>query len=350
MYLIAETKDYDSRKQQLEKNIYILTSLIQESVMTYLYYEAGYLAEIEQQMFRNTLLIMMGLSFIVILLIGFVLRRAFRFVEDITQPISKLCDHVSKVGQGQFNITSVMSTDYEIAHLDEGIQQMAKQIEKLLISVKEEETLQHKTELQLLQAQINPHFLYNTLDTIIWMVESGDNEVAIQMLTHLSTFFRTALSKGEDIISLEEEMAHTKSYLEIQQVRYRDILQYEMDWSKVLSTIRLPKLTLQPLVENALYHGIKEKRSIGHIKIYCSDLGENVRIVVEDDGVGIMPHQLKQIQASLEGDGKVGFGMAAVQRRLKLYFGSPYGMVVSSSNQEGVCITILIPKNIELNE
>lgn len=108
MYLIAETKDYEGRKQPLEKNIYILTSLIQESMMSYLYYEVGYLAQIEQQMFRNTLLIIVGLSFIFILLIALALQRAFRFVEDITQSISKLCNHVSQVGQGQFNITSVM--------------------------------------------------------------------------------------------------------------------------------------------------------------------------------------------------------------------------------------------------
>ena len=218
---------------------------------------------------------------------------------------------------------------------------MAGRIEKLLINVKEEEKLQHKTQLQLLQAQVNPHFLYNTLDTIIWLVESDKNEQAIKMLGSLSVFFRTALSKGNDIIRLEDEVAHTRSYLEIQQSRYRDIMDYEINLPDDMKEIMVPKLMIQPLAENALYHGVKEKRGKSKIIINCEKIKDDeVLITVKDNGIGMTPERLEEIKKSVDGLSKEGFGLNAVNDRIKLYFGDEYGISIESEYGEGTTVKV----------
>ena len=177
--------------------------------------------------------------------------------------MTEILGNVKEVGRGNFGISKVESDSVEMEELDEGIRKMAKRIQILLDNVKKEEEMQHLTQLQLLQAQVNPHFLYNTLDTIIWLIEGGMPEDAVDMISNLSVFFRTSLSKGKDIIPLSEEQRHTVSYLEIQQSRYRDILEFEIHIPEEYRSLMVPKLTLQPLAENALYHGIKNKRGGG---------------------------------------------------------------------------------------
>ena len=278
-----------------------------------------------------------------LLVVVAVLKRSFYFSRGITQPISSLCENVRLIGEGQFQVDAVEINDYEIAELDTGIRKMAQRISCLLKDVKQEEMLHHKMELQLLQAQINPHFLYNTLDTIVWLVECGMNDEAVKMLGDLSVFFRTMLSKGEDIISLKEEVTHTRSYLDIQQVRYRDILDFEITLPKELEKVCLPKLTLQPLAENALYHGVKEKRGKSTIWITCRLEGETVVIQVRDNGIGIAKERLEELKAALNSRKRIGFGMSAVQERLRLFFGEPYGMSVCSEYGKGTCVEICIP-------
>lgn len=348
MYTLEATTDYDSRQLQLENNIYVLTKLIQGKMMDYIYYEAGYMAEVEKRMTRDLVILMTALTICTGGVVTLLLYRSFRFSDGITKPISALCENVRQVGHGDFTIPAVESDDYEIAHLNAGIQKMAGRIKRLLTDVKEEENLQHKTQLQLLQAQVNPHFLYNTLDNIVWLVESGKSDGAIKMLSDLSVFFRTALSKGNDVIRLEEEIMHTKSYLDIQHVRYLDIMDYSIVLPSQLQKVMIPKLTLQPLAENALYHGVKEKRGKSRITIICKEAGENVLITVTDDGIGIQPKRLKEIQESLDSGQRVGFGVAAVQERIKLYFGNEYGMQIESEYGKGTKVEILIPKENEL--
>ena len=232
----------------------------------------------------------------------------------------------------------------EVKNLDQGIQKMARRIQTLLENVKEEERKQHMTQLELLQAQVSPHFLYNTLDTIVWMVEADMHDEAIEMLTHLSMFFRTALSKGEDVISLFDEVLHTKSYLEIQQIRYSDILEYSINLPEEFEMISLPKLTLQPLVENALYHGVKEKRGQSKITITFDDAGDDIIIQVLDDGIGMKEERLQEVKEGLKQNNNVGFGLAAVQGRLVLYFGAGYGIDIWSKYGEGTRIRVRIPK------
>lgn len=349
MRAIEATKGYDSRQTQLTNNIYVLTELAQKAMGDYIYYEAGYLKQVEDDMFVRILTVGVLLGIIVVLVVAFVLKKSFRLAKEITDPIASLSENVRKVGYGDFRIQSVETNVIEVKNLNQGVQKMARRIETLLQNVQEEERKQHMIQLELLQAQVSPHFLYNTLDTIVWMVEADMHDEAIEMLTHLSVFFRTVLSKGEDVISLGDEVLHTRSYLEIQQIRYSDILDYSIDLPEGFSDIRLPKMTLQPIVENALYHGVKEKRGKSSIRIFFEDNGEDIVMQVKDDGIGMTQERLAEVQEGLRKKEGVGFGMSAVEERLKLYYGEKYGIDISSKYNEWTVVCMRIPKNFNFS-
>jgi two-component system sensor histidine kinase YesM len=214
--------------------------------------------------------------------------------------------------------------------------------------VKEQENLK-KAELRALQAQINPHFLYNTLDAIIWLAESNRTNDVVQIVRALSSFFRIALSKGKEWILIRDEIEHVRSYLTIQKMRYRDILDYRIEVDPALSGATLLKLTLQPLVENALYHGIKNKRNGGTIRVVGQlRAPDAIYIEVSDDGVGMTPEKLAEVRASLQTESialveDAGFGIQNVNTRLKLYYGRQYGLTVESEYQQGTRISLTIP-------
>jgi two-component system sensor histidine kinase YesM len=195
----------------------------------------------------------------------------------------------------------------------------------------------------LLQAQTNPHFLYNTMDTIIWLIESGEISEAVTMVSSLSNYFRFSLSRGQNVITIAEEEQHIRSYLEIQQIRYRDLMDYEINIPDELKDFILPKLTLQPLVENALYHGIKIRRRKGFIRV--SGRLENERLILEvaDDGSGMTPERLDEVRASLVDGRREGFGMRTVHQRIQILFGSEYGLSVESEPDTGTRIIVTLP-------
>jgi two-component system sensor histidine kinase YesM len=203
----------------------------------------------------------------------------------------------------------------------------------------------------VLQAQINPHFLYNTLDAIIWMAEAKRTDQVVDLVAALSRFFRITLSKGKDWITVRDEIAHIESYLAIQKMRYRDILDYRIDMPDDMRSGEMLKLTLQPLVENALYHGIKNKRAGGVIVVRGRWLdGDLLQIAVEDDGIGMPPERLAQIQALLraepgaELDGEDGYGITNVNQRIKLYYGPDYGLAIESEYRHGTRVSLIIPR------
>ena len=226
---------------------------------------------------------------------------------------------------------------------------MIGRIRELLdAKVKEQENLK-KAELRALQAQINPHFLYNTLDTIIWMAEAKKTDQVIEIVSALSSFFRISLSKGRDWITIGEEVERVRSYLTIQKMRYRDILDYRIEVDEGVVDDTILKLILQPLVENALYHGIKNKRQGGTITIRAKQNNENeVLLQVEDNGIGFTPDKLAQLQAELDDDsGEIklesGFAIGNVNKRIRLYYGKQYGLSVDSEYNTGTCATLVIP-------
>ena len=187
-----------------------------------------------------------------------------------------------------------------MAELAASFNKMAGSMQSLIDKVKEDERKMRKADLRLLQEQIQPHFLYNTLDTIVWLIESNEPDEAVTMVVTLSDFFREILSKGKEFISIKEEEKHISSYLQIQEMRYRDILEYDIQLDQVIYKYQILKLTLQPVVENALYHGIKYKRAKGCIHIHGEKEGDIIRLTVRDDGVGMDEDELEQLRQQIE--------------------------------------------------
>lgn len=347
IYQIEETDSYDERQQQLENNIYVLTDMIQEYMYTYLYYEAVQLDALQEQMTGR-----LYLEISLILLLAFVLllvmvRKTLRFGRSITEPIGDLCNRVQAISNGDLTVqVPIEAQEYEIQTLSNGFEQMVEQLNHLIEQNRQEQVSLRSAELALLQAQINPHFLYNTLDTIIWLIETEKNDQAVEMVTSLSGYFRSSLSKGRDIITLREEEQHVRSYLEIQQVRYKDILDYRISIDAKLYQYEIPKLTLQPLVENALYHGIKLKRGLGIITVTGEEDGDDICLTVSDNGAGMDLYRLQQVRDAMEHGVRVGFGLVTVHERLQLLFGQEYGLTVSSRRGEGTVVNVRIPKRV----
>ncbi|QMV43187.1 sensor histidine kinase [Cohnella cholangitidis] len=294
----------------------------------------------------------------VVLSIVFTITLYFFITSRLTRPIQLLKSKMRQAASGYLDAKVKPSGQDEIADLGTSFNTMIEKIKMLLEqSIREQEHIQ-KAELRTLQAQINPHFLYNTLDSIVWMAEAGKNEQVIQLVQALSRFFRISLNKGRDWISIKIELDHVQNYLIIQKMRYRDILDYEVNVSPELQVYPILKMTLQPLVENALYHGIKNKRGKGLIRIGAYvDQVQDIVLFVEDNGIGMNSERLDAVRAQLDQpremlpdeadieDGKNGgFGLQNVHQRLRLYFGERYGLRIDSEEHKGTCIYVRIPK------
>ncbi len=213
--------------------------------------------------------------------------------------------------------------------------------------VKKEQKQLRKAEFDLLQAQINPHFLYNTLDAIVWSAESGNQKQVVSMVGNLSDFFRLSLNKGKEMVLVSEELNHVRSYLEIQQIRYQDIMKFNINVPESLNGFKIPKLTIQPVVENALYHGIKNRRGGGTIEVFGRNKEEYFEIVVKDNGIGMTEERLADVRRAIEegtNDRTVVYGLYNVNERIKLHFGEGYGIKIDSKYDEGTMVSIRLPK------
>lgn len=276
-------------------------------------------------------------------------KRMERFVR---QPIKQL-EHVAGVmAAGNLQARVPPTNVSELESLTEGINIMADRLESLIEQNRREQDNLRKAELRTLQAQINPHFLYNTLDTIIWQAEAGYSDRVISLTRSMSDFFRISLSSGEDWIPVSQEVKHLAGYLSIQQMRYRDILTWEINVDESLSEFYVLKLLLQPLVENALYHGIKFKRGGGHIEVSGKRDGEHMIFSVADTGKGMSPDRLEEVRASMrEGkptrstayvSGSSGFGMSNVDQRIRLYYNQSDGLEIESG-EGGTIVSLRVP-------
>lgn len=289
----------------------------------------------------------------VLLSIIFTITLHFFITARLTRPVRLLQSKMRLAASGYLEVKVKPSGQDEIADLGISFNSMLENIKGLLDnSIKEQEQIQ-KANLRALQAQINPHFLYNTLDSIIWMAEAGKNERVIQLVQALSRFFRISLNKGRDWITLKDELEHVRSYLIIQQMRYRDILEYEINVPESLHGFSILKMSLQPIVENALYHGIKNKRGKGFIRIFAEAKDEDLlHLIIEDNGIGMSEPKLNQLRKQLyaqltpeETGTEVsgGFGLHNVHQRIRLYYGKAYGVEVNSIDGQGTQVTIHIP-------
>ena len=344
IYQLRDADSYDQRQSQLENNIYVLTALIQEYMYNYLYCEAVQLNAIQAQTTRQLTAEYFIIAVLTGLLVVFLIRRTIRLGRSITGPITDLCARVEGVDSGDLTEREpIRAETYEIRTLSEGFEQMVGRLNRQIQETAHNQERLRRTELALIQAQVNPHFLYNTMDTIIWLIEAGKTQEAVEMVSNLSSFFRNSLSQGRDVITLREEEAHVRSYLEIQQARYKDIMRYTINLAPELKGTLIPKLTLQPLVENALYHGVKLKRGLGHIYVIGRSEGDDILLQVTDDGVGMEPERLEELTRALEQGDRVGFGLSTVHERVRLFFGPPYGLSISSQPGVGTTISVRIP-------
>ncbi len=213
----------------------------------------------------------------------------------------------------------------------------------IIKGVMEEHKQRQMLEYKVLQAQITPHFLYNTLDAIIWAAEAADSDAVITLVAALSTFFRTSLSGGVDLVPVANELEHIESYLTIQQTRYSDILTWEIQADEELKSMVIPKLLLQPLVENSIYHGIKNTRDRGKITVTVKKEDGRARFTVTDNGTGMTEERLTELRRDIENyTGEKGFGLFNVNRRLKLYYATNGGVEIESDYGGGARVSFAV--------
>ena len=345
---VEEGGHYDENMEMLDMNIRTLTSLIQGDVQQYIYDEATNMEMLRREVASGLLTTIRVLVILLIAIILFIYIMSNRLSKTITTPVTELVDMTEKFAGGDFTVSYHPESHDEMEILAESFNSMVKEIETLVEDIHKEQENAKDAELRLLQEQINPHFLYNTLDAIIWMTEAGENKKAIQMTQDLSTFFRVSLSKGASQITIENEREHVKSYLKIQRFRYQDILDYKIDFDDDILGYHIQKLTLQPIVENAIYHGIKNKRGKGMIQVSGKLEGNDVVFRIEDDGIGMTDEELSHLRGIISGriteDEQAGFGMANVQKRLVKNYGASYGIQVESEYMKGTVVTVRIPK------
>ncbi|MGM0882371.1 MAG: cache domain-containing sensor histidine kinase [Bacillota bacterium] len=294
---------------------------------------------------RSMSKLLIALALIVILLSSLVSRR-------ISRPIKQLEFSMKSVERGDFDMAVSSEGPLEIKHLADRFNIMISTIKQLMNRIVTEQESKRKYELEALQAQINPHFLYNTLNTVVRMVGMNKNEEVIKTITSLSKLFRISLGKGKSLILIADELEHARNYLVIQQMRFKNKFDYSFDiQEEALSYVTL-KLIIQPLIENALMHGIEPSVDKGHIAISVRLDGSDVVIQVKDDGLGMTEDQLKKVlTGTIESSKGSGVGIMNVQDRIRLYFGNPYGLHFESELEVGTTITIrfpaLLPEQIE---
>lgn len=343
---MAEGNLYEENMEIWENDVQIVTTLVRDEISQYTYYEIQGIqkSKDDYQKFYTWML-----RFCLIALVGVVVAvgiMSYLIPLSITRPFKELSQVTDEIAKGNLSVRANVNTGVEATALSNSMNTMIDKINELLEQVTTEQIRLRKAEFELLQAQINPHFLYNTLDAIIWLAEAGEQKRVVGMVRNLSDFFRTSLNQGKDINSIKEEMLHVKSYLEIQHVRYQDILSYDIEVPEALYIYSIPKITIQPLVENALYHGIKNKRGMGHISIRGEAGEKDFTITVTDDGIGIDEMRLRQVQSGIQNKvltGKDFYGLYNVCERIRLNFGEEYGIFIESVYGEGTSVRVILP-------
>ncbi|RUT36016.1 sensor histidine kinase [Paenibacillus zeisoli] len=280
------------------------------------------------------LLVMLGIVLIVSVFVSY----------RIAKPLRNLERSVKKVEDGDFATIIDVSGAYEVEQLSKRFNLMIRRIRELMDQIILEQEAKRKGELEVLQAQINPHFLYNTLNSVTRMAEMGRKEEVVTTITSLSKFFRISLSKGNNIISVQDELEHVRNYLIIQKIRFKNKFQYEIEAQDEALNCMTLKLILQPLVENAIHHGIEMMVDEGFIGIYSWIEDECLFIRVTDNGVGMSEEVLRGVLTgrSRQESGS-GVGVRNVHERISLYYGTPYGLTFESELEEGTTVTVRLP-------
>lgn len=291
---------------------------------------------------NQALLTVVGLGIVAIistiLIASFVARK-------ITDPLTKLDNAIIDFQHGNYTTKVAIEGQKEVKIVSQGFNDMIDEIQRLMDEVVKEQEGKRHTEISVLQNQINPHFLYNTLDCIIWLAEKKRNDDLVSTVNALSTYFRVSLSKGKQFIPISEELKHIESYMLIQTMRYNDIFEYTITCEAQLEKLKIMKLLLQPLVENAIYHGIDKDEDDGYIHVNIYEQNENVFLSVTNNGYGISASKIQEIYKGMEeGNAKGSIGMKNVYQRIKLFYGDQARIHIESELDESTTISIIIAK------
>lgn len=276
---------------------------------------------------------------------------SYRLALGICEPINSLAQSFSRAAEsGEMHTVSNPDGSYEINLLYDCFNNLASHMQALILHINQEQEEKSNYQFQLIQAQIKPHFLYNTLMTIKSLIDLDMEDTAGECIYAMSSFYRLSLNRGNDILSVRDEIELSQQYMYIQKLRYIDRLDYVFDIPPSLHDCLIPKMTIQPLLENAIYHGVKEKAGRGVVEVIGKDLGDAMTFSIYDNGTGIDPESLEQLRAYLASDigdttpRNASFGMYSVNRRIHLLYGSQYGLRVDSAAGEYTIITLNLPK------
>lgn len=283
--------------------------------------------------------------FVVSLSIFLLVFVNLRLSEWITAPMKKLDLAVRQLEKGAETADFDVDGPYEVEHLSHSVQSMVSTMRHLMDDVIQQEEEKRRSELDVLQSQINPHFLYNTLDSVVWMTENGRTQEAVVMLTALARFFRISLSKGSNIIPIGDELEHARNYLTIQKMRYKNKFSVDISAEPGIEKLYTIKLIVQPILENAIYHGMEYADGDGEIHIRAFREGENAVIEVEDNGPGMSDETVQQLLkpgrcSKAKGS---GIGLRNVHQRIRLTFGAAYGLSIRSEPDNGTVVRICLP-------
>lgn len=350
--LLGFQMQHNARVDENEKlldEIRGVAALISDILQDFIVLEIESAAETNERM-KNTALIMTLFQILMSALVTLFAVLAQRSVSrSISNPIQTLETMSTSIAEGDLSVRAELPNVVELDNLTSNLNFMAGRINDLIKANIQEQKNKQKSEMKALQAQITPHFLYNTFDTIIWLAEGRQYDKVISITRAFSNFFRISLNRGKDWVNVEEEFEHVRSYLTIQKIRYRDILDYRVDCQAEMTGKTVLNLLLQPLVENALYHGIKNKRGKGFLSVRGWMEGSLLWFSVEDDGVGMSPERLADIMSQLsgptdpEGLSQV-YGLYNVNKRLELFYGKDTGLRIESEPKKGTCVTFCVPE------
>jgi two-component system sensor histidine kinase YesM len=278
-----------------------------------------------------------GLAMIISVLIAF----------RITKPLRKLSTLMRKVEQGDLQVKFPVSQGDEVGHLGHAFNTMVSKLSELGYLLYETELREKDAQIAALQSKINPHFLYNTLGSISMYAEIEGNREIVTMANSLSRLLRYSLSSRKELVTLRDELEHVNGYMKIQKLRYDDRIDYAYEVDEASLSRRMMPLLIQPIVENAINHGLDKGAGLGRIRLTCKEEDGVLRIIVEDDGIGLPNDELEELRSYLQSavdlGGKTGNGLLNVHRRLRLHFGEPYGVTLESMPYQGMKVIISLP-------
>ena len=322
-----------------------VAALVEDIFENYIDLEITAAGEASESLLRVIIVSLMLEFALLALALWFSMRAQRSLSRSIQAPISRLEHFAGLLAAGDLHARAPATSVDELSNLTQSFNVMADKLEALVEQNRREQENLKKSELRALQAQIAPHFLYNTLDAIVWLAEARRTDEVIHITRALSDFFRISLSQGRDWIPVSDEIKHLRSYLTIQKVRYRDILDYEIDVAPEATEGLILKLLLQPLVENAIYHGVKFRRRGGKVSISARREGEALHFAVVDNGPGMSEERLVEVIESLDADDNSatpGYGLSNVDRRIRLYYGLKRGLHIHSGG-EGTRVEFIVP-------